>query len=112
MRGSVDTYTNPPSGTVVDVDISTAPDPTFPLNSAPLLIELTNPQIIRLNANETITLLIEVEAGQGVGMNVIKPPGGFPNPYLALTVNNIVEELDEPSNSTTHVNIEMNELPP
>ena len=112
MRGSVDTYTNPPSGTVTDIDISFAPNPSFASNSTPLEIELSPAQITRLNANQIITLLIEVEAGQGVGMNVIQPAEGFPDPYLALTIDIINAEFEDPINSTTHVNITMNELPP
>lgn len=110
LRGSVDADTNPPVGTVTDIDISVAP--MHPTHSEPLRIEFSLAQITRLNMNQIVTLLIEIEAGPGVGMDVITSVNGFPDLYHAFTIDITDAEFEDPINSTMHANIIMNELLP
>ena len=108
LRGAVDESTGAPLGSsVTNTNLNT---PSGFLNySIPLEINVEGLPLDALNRGDVVTLIIELEAGQGVGETIPTPTGGFDNPYFNLIINNVIGTVSQAGHS---ISVIMNELPP
>ena len=92
------------------VNIDTAPSNRFG-HSAPLEIKVGGTHCLALKSSGKINLVIELEAGVGVGRNVPTPETGFLSSsdggYLSLLINNVQCIM----NNTHSIVVEMKPLP-
>ncbi len=111
LRETIDESTGDPlQGTLSTANLNIQPDVNF-AHSEPLIVDLEEAQLETLSLGGTVTLLIELEAGPGIGEQVTVPPGGFNSPHIFFIINRIRTTVTLKQGSK-NIGVDIHELPP